>query len=217
MKKYKIDGEVYELQENVGEAPDAYSKKGKLLDDAPKGKFIGFVIMDDGSVIECYKSFNWLIAIIPLLLIILGVAGFLVYVFFFQDKDYTIPGSEVVIKEGEDQNIITYNGFTSISPDNGLDLNFQNGSEECKITITGEGIEDVEYMAAPYSFTEFIPIKYTTDEGLVVATMTLTTATSTVTNEIAIEIPENYTPDSVTESLDGYWEGEYIYGVPATQ
>lgn len=217
MKTYKIDGEPYQLKAHCKDAPDAYSRRGKLLDDVPKGKCIGYVIMDDGSVIECYKSFNWLIVIIPILLLLLAVAGFLVYVFFMQDKDFTIPGSEVVIKEGEDQNIITYNGFTSADPDKGLDINFQNGSEECKITITGEGIEDVEYLAAPYSFTEFIPLNYTTDEGLVVATMTLTTATSTVTNEIAIEIPENYTPDSVKESLDGYWEGEHIYGVPAPQ
>lgn len=216
MKTYKIDGEPYELLGAVSEAPDAYSKRGKILDDPPKGKRIGFVIMDDGSCIECYKSFNPLIIIIPLLIILLGVGGFLTYVFLFQDKDYTIPGSEVVIKEGTDQNIIKYNGFTS-AEDGKLDLNFQNGSEECTITITGEGIEDVEYVAAPYSTTEFIPITVDTDEGLIVATMTLTTATSTVTNEIAIEVPENYTPDSNTGSLDGYWEGEYIYGVPAPQ
>lgn len=211
MKTYKIDGEAYELLTNVAEAPDAYSKKGKLLDDEPKGKCLGYVCMDDGSIIKCFKSFNPLIVIIPVVAIMVAVGSFLIYV-NMQPKDFTIPGSEIFVKQGDDQTVIKYNGFTS-AKDGSLDLNFENGAEECTIKISGEGIEDIETVVAPYSKCEFVPITVTTDEGLVVATMTLTTASSTVTNEIAIEIPENYTPNSANGSLDGYWNGEYIYGV----
>ncbi len=213
MKNYKIDGDSYELLDRVKEAPDAYSKRGKLLDDPPKGKCIGYVIMEDGSCIKCFKSFNPLIIIIPLLILLLGAGAFLLYVFVLQPKDFVIPGSEVTLKEGEDQTIIRYNGFTSVT-DGNLDLNFQNGAEECTITITGDGIEDVEYVCAPNTTTEFIPVTVNTDKGLIIATMTLTTATSTTTQEIAIEVPENYTPNSNDGSLDGYWKGEYIYGIP---
>lgn len=211
MKTYKIDGEAYELLENVSDALDAYSKKGKLLDEQPKGKCIGYVYMADGSCIKCYKSFNPLIIILPLLIVLLGVGGFLAYV-FMQPKDYTIPGSEILIKQGDDQTVIKYNGFTS-AKDGSLDIDFENGAEECTIKITGDGIEDIETIVAPYGRVEFLPITVTTDEGLVVATMTLTTASSTVTNEIAIEVPENYTPNSPENSLAGYWDGEYIYGI----
>lgn len=213
MKTYKIDGEAYELLDNVAEAPDAYSKRGKILDDEPKGKCIGYVCMDDGSVIKCYKSFNPMIIIAPILVASIAVGGFFVFV-HMQPKDFTIPGSEVLVKQGDDQTIIKYNGFTSVT-DGSLDINFENGAEECKIQISGDGIEDIETMVAPYGKCEFLPIKVTTDEGLVIATMTLTTASSTVTNEIAIEIPENYTPNSASGSLDGYWDGEYIYGITA--
>lgn len=214
MKTYKIDGEVYELQQNVSEAPDAYSRKGKLLDDVPKGKLIGYVIMDDGSCIECYKSFNPMIIILPIIILLLGVAAFLVYVFVLQPKDFELPWMEVKMKEGEDQTVITYNAFTIVDDEGNMDLNFTNGAEECTVTVTGDGIEDATFTCAPYGTTEFVPIKVTTDEGLVVAKVTITTATSTVTNEIAIEVPANYTPDSNPNTLDGYWKGEYIYGVP---
>lgn len=211
MKTYKIDGESYELVDSVSEAPDAYSKKGKLLDDEPKGKCLGYVVMEDGSVIKCFKSFNPMIIIAPILVITVAAGGFFAFV-SMQPKDFTIPGSEIFVKQGDDETIIKYNGFTS-AVDGSLDINFENGAEECKIQISGEGIEDIETMVAPYSTCEFLPITVTTDEGLVVATMTLTTASSTVTNEIAIEIPENYTPNSAEGSLDGYWNGEYIYGI----
>ncbi len=211
MKTYKIDGEPYELLDNVEDALDAYSKRGKLLDDRPKGKCIGYVYMADGSCIECYKSFNPLIIIVPLLVLLLAGGGFGAYV-YLQPKDFQMPGSDVIVKKGDDQTIITYNGFTSVN-DGQLDIGFTNGAEECTIKISGEGIEDIEQVIAPYGTCQFLPITVTTDEGLVVAKLSITTASSAVENEIAIEIPENYTPNSPENSLAGYWDGEYIYGI----
>ena len=209
MKSFKIYGEAYPLEATTNVAPDAFGYKGDLVDDKPKGKRIGYVKMRDGSVIECYKKFNIAGVLIPIIILALVGIGLFVYLYFGQPKDISISG--LPIKIGEDNNIVQYNGFMAVT-DNSVDINFQNGSYPCTIQLFGEGIECNSISVGADEFVTSIPVTFTTTDGVVNATLTIITDTSTTSNSVVIEIPDNNTDDSA-EGLDGAWEGEYIYGV----
>ena len=215
--QYVIYGETYELQEVAAGVPDAYAVRGELVDDPPKGKCVGYVTMEDGSLIQCYKRLNVIPIVASAAVLALVGVGVCLYLFVLQPKDVYLPGTDTVIKQGDDTNIITYNGFMSVTPDNQLDIHFANGSEVTTISISGEGIESTSWTLQPYETLEYLPVTYTTEYGLITATLSITTATSTAFNEVAIEIPDNNTPNSPAVSLDGYWKGEYIYGTGVAQ
>lgn len=213
---YKIYGEEYEVMPASTEAPDAYAVKGELVDEKPNGKFLGFVKMEDGSTIACFKKSNPLLFVIPVGLVALVGVCIGVYFMFLQPKDVVIDRGDgetpVSVKTGDDNNVISYNGFMSVHSDGQLGVGFTNGDYECTLTIEGDGIETTTYTIAPGEYVDTIPVTYTTEEGLVTAKLTVTTATSTTTNDVVIEIPENNTPNSPDITLEGYWRGEYIYG-----
>lgn len=214
MKKYKIYGNSYELQESVSEAPDCYAVKGELLDDLPKGKFVGFVVMEDGSIVECYKKFNPLPIIILSIIAVLSVAAVLVYFLYLQPKDISIPfiDKEDPVRVGTDNNFVEFDGFMEITSDNNLILNFTNGSEACTIKVYGEGVESSSITVEPYATVESIPVTFSAKDGVVATFIEITTPTSTNTYECVTEIPQNNTTGSADEGLAGYWKGEYIYG-----
>ena len=213
---YKIYGETYELMPTSTEAPDAFAVHGKLLDEKPSGKFLGYVEMEDGSTIACFKKSNPLVIILPVgLLTLIGVCVG-VYFMFMQPKDVVIDRGDgdtpISVKTGDDNNVISYNGFMSVHSDGNVGIGFTNGDYECTLTLEGDGINTVVYTAAPGEVINTLPITYTTTSGLVSATLTVQTATSTTTNDVVIEIPDNNTPNSPDVTLEGYWKGEYIYG-----
>lgn len=209
MKSFKVMGEKYPLENTSSSAPDAYSIKGKLLDDEPKGRFVGYVTMVDGSVVACYKKMN-LLPILLLLVMLCGAGGFLYWYYMTeQPKDVVVAG--ITIKEGVDNNVVKYNGFTAIR--NGeIFIYFTNGSYPCTIQIVGDGITCDKRNVASDEYVESMPVQYDTLDALVNAKLVITTATSTQENDIVVEIPDNNTANSPTEGLEGYWQGEYIYG-----
>ena len=210
MKTVKLYGEKYEIEDSAGGPVDAYAYKGDIVDTQPKGKLKGYVTYDDGSILAVYKSFNPLNIIIPILLVLFIGAAVFVYFYFIQPKDLVVSG--FTVKQGDDQNIISYNGFMSLRDDN-LNLNFQNGSEPVTLTIYGDGIATQTIQVEPEQFVASVPATFTTDSGVVNAKIKITTPTSEQENDCVIEIPENNTPNSVDSPLNGYWEGEFIYGV----
>ena len=209
MKTYKIYGDVYQVSDTTSEAPDAYAFRGELCDDKPSGRKVGYVTMQDGSVIECYTKMNPIIIIIPVLLIVCSIAAIVVYLLFFQPKDVNV--SDLIVKQGDDRNVVSYNGFMTISNDE-LSVNFQNGDYAATVTVTGEGIECDPFTEQPGEFVYSIPVTYTTESGLVQADITISTETSSDTQQVVVEIPENNTPNSPESGLEGYWKGEFVYG-----
>lgn len=208
VKTVKIYGEKYDLHPSTSKPVDAYFK-GKLSDNPFGGKVIGYCTMEDGSIVEVYKHLNPLVIIIPVIVLLL-IAGGVTSFLLLQPKDLNISGFP--IKQGNDQNIVTYNGFMALT-DNQLNVNFQNGSEPATVTVSGDGIETQTINVEPEQFLASIPATFTTDSGVVNATITITTPTSTQENNCVIEIPANNTPNSTEAGLNGYWEGEFIYGV----
>lgn len=219
--QYKIYGDSYRLREAPGGKIDSYAVKNKLVDIPPNGKCLGYVTMEDGSVIECYKAKPIALILCLIVAILASCGGVASYFLFFQPKDVVLtPGvgddvTPIVVKQGEDNNVVKYNGFTSVSEDS-VNLNFQNGDYPCSITISGEGIESETIQLQPGEFVDKVKVTYTTTEGLVPATLTIQTGTSTSTQAIVIEVPDNTTPNSPDGVLDDYWKGEFIY-VPPTQ
>ena len=211
MKTFKIYGEKYELLKSTAEPCITYAFRNELVDDMPKGKCVGYVIMDDGSVVECYKKFNIWVILIPLLLIALGVGAFFVYLFYFQPKDIKILGTTIQLQE--DNLVVTYNGFPSIK-DNEVSVQFQNGSYPAKIILEGEGIETHTINVAPDAYVDSIPCRFTTDEGIVEATFTIITETSEQSFPVVVEIPSNLNGNETESDLEGYWKGEAVYGAP---
>ena len=194
-------------------APDAYAIRGELVDDMPKGRKVGYVTMRDGSVIECYVKFNPAVIIVPLIIIALAIIGVVVYLVFLQPKDVSINAgsSDLILKTGNDNNIVQYNGFMVLK-DGKVSVNFTNGDYPCTIQLVGEGINCDPVQVAPEEFVASIPATFTTTSGVVDAQLVITTETSTTTENVVTEIPENNTDDSIDTGLEGYWKGECIYG-----
>lgn len=210
MKTFKIYDESYELEETSSTPPDSYAIDNELVDSPPDGKMVGFVHMEDGSCIQCYKKFKKRVIIIPVCAVAAIGAGFAAYLLFMQPKDVVIPGSEEPIKEGTDTTIISYNAFLSVQDDK-MDVNFTNGAEAATVSITVDGVDVETFTAQPYETITDIAAKATTDLGITSGEITISTASSTVTNPIAVEIPKNNMPNGSAASLDGYWKGEHVY------
>lgn len=210
MKTFQLFGTKYELSPTSSEPPEAYGFRNSIVDDQPKGKRVGYVTMEDGSVIECYTKFNPLIIIIPILVIVLCAGAVGAYLWFGQPKDVVGPDGEP-LKEGEDNNVVMYNGFTSIK-DGQLNIDFTNGSQQATIHIEGDGISVEDVVVEPDQYIASVPATFTSEEGIVQATMTVSTDTSSNELELVVEIPENNLPDSYPEGMDSYWKGEFIYG-----
>lgn len=209
MKTYKIYNEKYELSNVSSEASDAYALNGQLVDDRPKGKFVGYVRMSDGSVIECFTKMNPLVVILPVVLVVLVIAVVFVYLMFLQPKDVTI--SNTPIKVGEDSNVVTYNGFMAIESGS-ISVDFTNGAEACTIQVVGDGITCDPVHVEPGEYVATIPATFETSEGVMPAKIVIITDTSEVSNDVVVEVPENNTPNSPDTGLEGYWKGETIYG-----
>lgn len=216
MRTYKIYDAVYPIEDTSAEAPDAYALKGALLDEKPNGKKVGYVTMRDGSVIECYTKFNPLVVAIPILIVVLIIAAVLIYLVFFQPKDVSVGGT--IIKQGVDNNVVTYNGFMAIESDS-ISVDFTNGEYACTIQVIGDGIDCAPVTVQPGEYVASIPATFCTEKGLVQAKLKIETDTSSTEQDVVVEIPDNNTPDSPDAGLEGYWKGEYVYGtdIPAAE
>lgn len=210
MRRFKIYGTSYEIDDSLmGHVPDAYGYKDDLVYEEPPGKCVGFVQMEDGSVISCYKTFNPLVIIIPVAITFVIIIALLVYLIFLQPKDVVINGAPVKI--GDDVNSVSYNGFMALR-DGNITVDFQNGNQACTIQIIGDGIDSEVVNVDAGVYVATVPATFITDAGVINGKIVITTDTSQTENEVVIEIPENNTPNSTEASMEGYWDGEYIYG-----
>ena len=213
MKRFSIYNTKYTLFDTTSTPPDAFGYHNDIVDEPPKrGKIVGYVKMEDGSIIECYTGFNPAVIIVPLVILLVILSGVFLYFKVFKahslDVNLNLPVSQ---KDKEDPEItITYNGFMAIK-DGKLTIDFQNGSEETTVTVTAEGVDCKPVTLEPNEYLDSIPVTYTTKEGIVPAKIDIKTQTSETEQDVIIEIPENNTTDS-PDGLEGYWKGEYVYG-----
>ena len=217
MKKFKIYNTSYPLKEATTEVPDAFAINNELIDDPPnKGKKVGYVVMEDGSVIECYTGFNPVVVVVPLVFILVVATGVFVY-FYVLGKQLpkipSLPVSKTDVTDGE--MVVSYNGFMAIR-DGALSVNYQNGAEEAVITVEADGVEVDPVTVEPNGSVDSIPATYKTKEGVLPGTLTIKTPTTSTNQDIVIEIPDNNTANS-PEGLEGYWKGEYVYGTGDTE
>lgn len=209
-KTFKLYGNKYPLEVTSTEPISGYGYKGEVVDEVPPGKRVGFVTFDDGSIIECYKKFNPAFVIVPSMAVLLAGGGVFAYLMFGQPKD-VVGTNDEPIKKGTDNNVVMYNGFTSIS-DGQLDIDFTNGSQPATVEVIADGVVVDKFEVQPDEYIASVPATFDTTKGAINAKLRVTTATSENEVDMVIEIPENNTPDSYPEGLDSYWKGEFIYG-----
>lgn len=214
MKEYKIYGESYPLKATTRHPVDSYARGGELVDEPPKGKILGYVEMDDGSIIECHKKTNFVPLLIFLIVLILAVAGVLVYLLFFQPKDVKLAGT--IIKHGTDKDIVKYDGFMTLD-DSGLRVSFQNGEIPAQIIVQGDGVQSQQVSVEPGQFIDYIPCKFTTKNGVVEAQISIMTETSKQDYNVVVEIPANNNGNDTQDGLTGLFDGEVVYGVSGSE
>lgn len=210
MRYYKIYGNKYAVEDTASEVPDAYAVKGQIVDEQPRGKKIGYVTMRDGSLIECYKTPNYIL-IFSILFAIIAIVGAALFFIMHQSKDVVNPIDNTPIKIGNDTDVVTYNGFMSLESGS-LSVDFTNGEQPCTIQVVGDGIKSEPITVNSYEYVASVPATFETDKGLVQATIIIKTETSESSQDIVIEIPDNNTDNSPDAGLEGYWKGEFIYG-----
>lgn len=217
MRTFKIYGENYPLANSTDQVPDAYGFRNEILDDKPKGKLVGYVTMQDGSIIECYTALNPIVVVAPIAGLVVIVGAIYAFIMIGQPKDVKL--NDTVVKQGTDKNVVSYNGFMAIH-DGQLSVNFKNGDQVATVAVVGDGISCEPFTVQPGEVVTYIPATFKTDKGLIPSKITITTNTSAEEQEVMVEIPENNTANSPQEGLEGYWKGEYVYGtaaVPSTE
>lgn len=213
MKKYKIYDTLYDLSSTSPVAPDTYAFRNRLTDVKPRAKFVGYVVMEDGSTIECYSKLRLAYVIIPIVALWALLSVVPMYLKFFQPKDAVI--ADFVIKQGVDKNIVSYNGFMSAN-DNFVNIFFTNGDEPCTIRITGDGISSDTISLGSNEFIESIPVAIESTDVIIEGKLVIQTATSSREESVVIEVPSNQSygiGDNEPAVTDGYWKGEYVYGI----
>lgn len=218
MKTFKLYGTKYPMNSTTGRPADAFGYKNEILDDPPdKGKLVGYVTMEDGSIIECWQKFNVLFIILPLLIILCGLAGFVYWLFFIQKKDVKFMGD--IVEVSHDTNVVTYSGFPSAR--NGeLRIQFQNGEVPAKIIVSGDGISTTVTDVEAGAFVDSIPVTVDSSEALIEAQISVKTASSEQSFPIVVEVPENLNGNDSLEGMEGFWFGEqiiFIEPTPATE
>lgn len=209
MKTYKIYGTSYELVDAPDEPCDSYAVKGELVDDPPeKGKLVGYVEMEDGSFVECYKGKSKLPLILSILLI-LAIAGGVTYYFLFLYKPQPVAIGGTMLQTEVEKNIITFNGIMSANNEQ-LDVRFVNGDYAATIEVTGEGIETGAIDVEPNTSVTYIPVTVKTDENAVEVQVNIKSNGVTSSFNAIVEIPDNQNEYDDAEGLNGYFSKELI-------
>lgn len=208
MKQYKIYGVSYELGDTAEDAIDSYAYKGELFDEEPSGIFVGYVTMEDGSVVACYKKKSKLLAII-LLIVALAAITVAAYEFvlpMFQ-KEVAIGGTMLQVDTGT--NVVVFNGIMQCS-DGQIDVRFVNGKTPATIQVSGDGVETQEYSVDPEESVEFIPVTITTNRSVVEVKVRINSDGTVSEFNALAEIPDNNTDYDPMDGLSSYFEKELI-------
>lgn len=212
MKQFKIYGQSYELTEEAENTPDSYAYKGELVDEEPKGKHVGYVTMEDGSIVDCYKSANVLLFVLPAVAVLSALAA-VVYFFVLPmfEKEVAIGGTMLETDVGK--NVVTFNGIMSC--DSGmLDVRFLNGDVPATIQVQGNGVATEAISVEPGEYVEQIPVTLTTDDGVVEVKIRITSNGDAREFNALVEVPDNMTPYDPNEGLHSYFEKELIVDEP---
>ena len=206
MITYTIYGTQYQIVDVDGPI-DGYAYKGEFVDDQPsKGKLVGTVMMEDGSVIECYKgSF-------PLIPVIIGVVAIVIlavvaYFLFFRKSDEPITGTFLSAKV--DKNVVTFNGVMS-ARDGVCSIGFVNGDTEAIVEITGEDLSSEQVTLAPGEVLQDISIFTDSKEGVVSANLKVTCGDKSENFPVLVELPDNNNNYENTDEVHGVFSGEVI-------
>lgn len=210
MKYFKIYDENYPLSPTSDEPADMYGWNNDLVEDKPKGAVVvGYVTMDDGSTIECYakKSGSPAIAII-ILVVCLGLVGFIVYFGFIYKGEGNPLGTLVEVPVN--QNIVHYDGY--MRAQNGqLAVDFTNGEQESVIKITGDGIETQVVTIGANEHLDYIPVKVTSADGAIEATLHIKSGQTTVEYPVVVENGDATNENDLIDPGSGYWDKEEIF------
>lgn len=208
MKTYKIYGTSYPLSPTSDTPCDSYAYKGELLDDPPaKGKSLGFIEMDDGSVVECYKGKSKLPLILGIIVLLAAIAGAAYYFLVIRKPEVAIGGT--MLSTSVEKDIITFNGIMAAS-DGQLDVRFVNGDYPATIEVSGEGIKTDVVSVAEGEAVTYIPVTVDTKENAVEVHVRITSNGTTSAFNAIVEIPDNMNEYDTSEGLNGYFSKELI-------
>lgn len=212
MKQYKIYGTPYPLYDSTEEGIDSYALSGDLVDDEPNGKLLGYVEMEDGSIVACYKKKS---RVIPLLIILATLAGLFAVIYFvilpMFEKEVAIGGTMLQTDVGT--NVVTFNGIMSALSGQ-IDVRFVNGNEPAIIQVTGEGVTTEEVAVEPGESVEYIPVTISTGDSVAEVTVNINSNGTLSTFNALVEIPDNNTDYDPTEGLNSYFEKEMVVDEP---
>lgn len=207
MSKFKIYGVPYELAPEADGPIDSYGYGGELVDDEPKGKCVGYVTMEDGSVVACYRSINILLIILPLVVLVATAVFAVIFILPILHKDVTTGGTMLEIDVGK--NVVTFNGIMEADSDE-LDVRFLNGDEHATITVEGDGVVTEEVQVEPNEFIEKIPVTVTSSDSVVEVKVRIKSNETINEFNALVEIPANGTPYDPNSGLNGYFSKELI-------
>ena len=209
MRIIKIYGEKYIVDSEPADAIDCYFYKGELVDEAPgNAKLLGYVTMEDGSVVECYKPKSKLLAILLILLLIASVGYGVYYYLFLYEPDVAIGGT--MLETNVNKDVITFNGIMSKSNDT-VNLEFVNGKYPATVEIVGEGVTCEPISLEPNQQLLDIPVFIDTTENVVEVAVKVSSEGDTAEFNAIIEVPENNNSYTTSEGLSGYFEREVIF------
>lgn len=214
MKAYKIYGVNYKLKQKPMGDIDAFAYKGQIVDNMPKTKILGYVKMEDGSIVQCHDTTNLLIIILPIVaLLVIGGIGIAVYFLLHADDPPELELDEItgerITTEGYN-NVCAYQGFMTVN-DQELNIEFQNGDYPATVVVEGEGIETKTTQVPAKGYLATIPIHVTTKDAVVSANITIKTSTSSASYPVVVEIPKNNNGNDSNEGLSGAWSREDVY------
>lgn len=206
MKKFKIYDTAYELEDSPSGPAEAFGYRNEFVDEVPKGaRSVGYVTIDDGSVVECFQKKSILPIVISLVLLVVGgvVALFLLY----QKDDIAIGG--VTLKTNVDKNVITFNGI--MKAEAGMcEINFVNGEYESTLEVIGEGVSVAPMTLEPGQAVPEVPITVDTEDSVVEVLIRVTSVNDVAEFNALVEIPENNNQYDTSEGVHGYFEKELI-------
>lgn len=207
MKTYKLYGEKHVLCATPSGELVGYAINGDVVDERPTSKFLGYINLDDGTSVECYKGFPNLIPALIAVICLIIVTLIAIAVVLITWPDPAIGGTILQTKQAN--NVVTFNGIPSLDTDTGtMDLRFNNGEEVAQIMVYGEDIECDPIVLQPRESIYDFPVKTTTTESVVEARLKIKTGSTEKEYSILIEIPNNMNGD--TTGVGGFFDNEVI-------
>lgn len=219
MKKVTIYGKTYDVHPSCKKPPDLYWYNNNLTDEPLSGRTpAGYCKMEDNSIVAVYSKK-------PIVQIIATVAAVAVlicgvyYGYTLLSRPKQLAGTMVKI-DNLNNNAIAFNSIIGCNGAN-ADVRFTNGNSVSTIQVTGEGIESAPVEVKPNTNVSTIPMKITSKDEVIEATLSVTTAGSTYTYPILVEAYPNMNSmggdhgdlDLSLTFEENPFEGEYIIGI----